>query len=124
MQRDMDVVRYVLLETEKAEPYSLDSNRMATDEWNADTVSCHAEIMAEAGLLHASPSMTTGSRYTDVFIKRLTWEGHDLLDAIRDDSVWTGTKARLGEPVGTAALEVVKAVAVSLTRTALGLPPW
>lgn len=123
MRRNMDIVRHILLETEQAESYSLDSSRMTTEEWDSDEVSYNAEIMVEAGLLDASVSQTLGRRYPEVLIKRLTWEGHDLLDTIRDDTVWTKTKAKLGETVGTAALEVVKAVAVSITRTALGLPP-
>ena len=51
----------------------------------------------------------------------LTWAGHDFLDAIKDQGIWDQTKTKLKEVGGPASLDVVKAVAVSIMTSALGL---
>jgi len=52
---------------------------------------------------------------------RLTWQGYDFLDAVRSDAVWSKTKSTIAATVGSASLEVVKAVAVSIAmRATLG----
>ncbi len=42
--------------------------------------------------------------------RSLTWGGHDFLDAIRNDDVWSKTKSTVQEKVGSATFEVVKAL--------------
>jgi hypothetical protein len=54
-----------------------------------------------------------------VGLSTLTWPGHDLLDAIRNDTVWESTKTQVKKTVGSASLEVVKAVAEGITKTML-----
>ena len=122
MKRDMDVVREILLATESAGPGGLSSNVIATGS-NQDVVAYNAELLVEAGMLRGEVVRYIGSVAPNVCIQRLTWDGHDFLDAIRDDTVWNETKVALLDTAGTAALEVVKALAVSISRTALGLPP-
>ena len=41
--------------------------------------------------------------------------GHDYLDSVRDPKVWTKTKSVLENVGGSAAIEVVKDVAVKIT---------
>jgi Hypothetical protein (DUF2513) len=48
------------------------------------------------------------------FVKRITMGGHDYLDSIRDPKVWNKTKSVLENVGGSAALEVVKDVAVKV----------
>jgi hypothetical protein len=46
--------------------------------------------MAEAGLIEAQ-NLVTMQKYLWL-PKRLTWDGHEFLDAIRDPEVWRRTK--------------------------------
>lgn len=46
---------------------------------------------------------------------RLTWEGHDFLDTIRDDEVWAATKDGV-KKAGGFSLELMKALAKGLLR--------
>lgn len=123
MKRDMDVVRHILMRIEELTPGSVQEAQLLTDEWDADTISYHAALMIEAGLLEGTPIETFGSHYARVIITGITWEGHDFLEAIRDESVWNKTKSKVVETAGTVSLEVLKAVAVSVARSMLGLPP-
>ena len=119
MQRDMDLVREILLQTESAER-PLDTQQFRGD-WDADTVACHVELLKEAGFLDAT-ILHGGGRTLGARVNRLTWEGHDFLDTVRDDTTWSQTKTRIAQSVGSASLEVVKAVATAVTLKTLGLP--
>lgn len=72
-------------------------------------------LLAEAGLIVAN------AHKQGALVQRLTWEGHDFLDAVRSDTVWNKTKEKVTKSVGSASLEVVKAVAEAITRASLGL---
>jgi hypothetical protein len=52
---------------------------------------------------------------------RLTSKGHNLLDAIRDESVWNKTKAKLKEVGGGVAMAILITLAQELVKTKLGL---
>ena len=47
---------------------------------------------------------------------RMTNQGHDYLDAIRDNGIWTKTKAAVAETGGSATLEIVKALALGFLK--------
>lgn len=54
---------------------------------------------------------TYGKHYFTV-----TWQGHDYLDAIRDDSIWKKTKKAVIETGGNATLEITKALALGFLK--------
>ena len=54
-------------------------------------------------------------------IRRLMNPGHDMLAAIRDDTVWNRTKTKVNSTVGSASLEIMKGVAEGITKGLLGL---
>ena len=58
-----------------------------------------------------------------VHLTGLSWDGYDLLDSIRDDSVWKTVLERVGEVGGSVSVEILKAVAAQVIREGLGLPP-
>ena len=73
------------------------------------------QTLGDAGFIVWSPFKQGGS------VTRLTWQGHDFLDAVRNESVWNSTKAKVGKAVGSASLEVIRAVADGFTRSMLGI---
>ena len=56
-------------------------------------------------------------------IGRLTALENRFLDAIRSQTIWTKTKARLAREGIGMTLDLVKSVAITITRQQLGLPP-
>jgi len=55
-----------------------------------------------------------------VIATTLTWHGHEFLDSVRDEGVWSSIKVAL-KPVGSASFEVVKSLAVAVLSSKLGL---
>jgi hypothetical protein len=56
------------------------------------------------------------------FIYRLTWEGHEFLDAARDDTRWKRAWTIVREKAGSVTVDVLKQVLTSLMKDALALP--
>jgi len=120
MKRDMDLVRMILLRVEAAETTGLSVSGLALDDYDSSTVARHIELLDEAGFVEAA-LLRGGGEIVGAQIQRLTWAGHDFLDAVRDDTTWQKTKQQVATVVGSASLEVIKAVATATTMRALGL---
>jgi hypothetical protein len=85
----MDLAREILLQIEAApSPVSL-VNVTSPDHTEAE-VSYHVMLLAEAHLIEARDfsGADSGIRWEPV---RLTWEGHEFLEAARSDSRWKKT---------------------------------
>ena len=60
------------------------------DGYSDDQISYHVKILAEQGIIAATNcSSTTNFAWQ---AKGLTWEGHDYIDAIRDEARWQKVK--------------------------------
>jgi hypothetical protein len=118
MKRDMDIVRRILLKAEEMseeqgyDMFSLDGTDDAGT-W------AHVELLKEAGLVDAHILRTAGPGIHMARIFRLTWAGHDFLEAIRNDTIWAKTKTRITEQGVGWTLELVKAVAVAYGKQLL-----
>jgi hypothetical protein len=120
MVRDMDLVRMILLKTEALVPgegYQL-AKIAGHDEY---TFAAHVELLKEAGFVEGVVGRASGIGPVTARVRRLTWPGHEFLDSIRSDTVWAETKAAITSTVGTAGLEVIKAVASAVSLRMLGL---
>ena len=111
MKRDMDLVRAILIATEQAEA----GQPVTRLEGYSDIdFAYNASLMEQAGLIDAAIARAAGAGPVKAHVRSLTWDGHEFLDAVRSDSVWAKTKARIAESVGAASFDVLKAVAVSI----------
>ena len=120
MERNWDTIREILLEAESIKPEAaiVLSN---FDPDRAYEVSYHAELLEEAGLVHATILKAMGSGPTQFHIYRLTWQGHELLDSIRNESIWSKTKSTIADKGGVMTFELIKSVAIDLAKTAMGM---
>ncbi len=116
MKRDMDLVRRILLEVEKTQ-YPGGPHELSIEGYAKEEVTYHIELLKEAGLLLAMSTKSFGG--VQHYPIRLTWEGHEFLDAARDDIRWSRTKEVMGK-VGGFTLEMVKAVLIALLKEAVG----
>lgn len=123
MKRDMDVIRHILLKVEALTPGNVPVSELTTPDWDEPVIAYHVELLTEAGLLDARIIRTMGRQIGRFHINRLTWDGSEFLDAIRDDTIWNTTKKRVAATAGTVTIEVLKAVAVSIAKSTLGLSP-
>lgn len=96
MKRDMDLVRSILLEIEGGKEWfdtvsdesaaALGKEGSGLSREEADRLEYHLTLIEDAGL----------AEFTKVgegwLADRLTWQGHDFTDSIRDEEVWRRTK--------------------------------
>jgi len=75
-------------------------------------------LPAEAGLIEADISNSADAEYKP---KRLTWEGHEFLDAARDNRRWEQAKGAMAQ-AGGFALDVMKQLLIQYLKAALRLP--
>lgn len=121
MRRDMDLVRDILLACSRSADGTVDASSLSDGQRSRELVAYHIDIMVEAGLIHGNVTRAFGDDAVVAKAGPLTWEGNEFLDAVSSDSVWRQVKAKLGETVKSATLDVIKALAVKLTQQALGL---
>ena len=69
----------------------------------------HCTLLEDAGYLETHPRNKPILR--SFSIRRITWDGHEFLDAIRDEGTWKKTKEFVSKKVGSAPLEMVFEVA-------------
>lgn len=90
------------------------------DRWSKmEIVYCVAQLN-EAGLLDGG-AIIDGGAVSINSITKLTWNGHEYLDNIRDDKVWKETKKTIFSKIGSASLSIVGSVASKIIESRLGL---
>ena len=118
MKRDMDRIRDLMLLLEELPPNA--SKLLHLTGGEASLNAAHIGLMSEGGLADAEVLNTFGGE-ADVLARGLTWKGHDLLDSIRDASVWKETKSTMLDKAGTLSFELIKVVATQIIKQRLGL---
>ena len=82
-------------------------------------VTYHVKLLEEAGLLEIRDlSNLSGLQY---YPTRLTWAGHEFLDAARDDSRWQKAKRLVIEKAGSLSFELLKQALMKLLTENTGL---
>jgi hypothetical protein len=110
MKRDMDLARKILkLIEDDADPNNftdLDLEPLEGQGYNHEH---------EAELVDAK-STNQGVSYK---VRSLTWEGHDFLEASRDDTIWEKAKNIVLKKTGGIAFETLKATLIDLGKNAV-----
>jgi len=105
MKRDMDLLRILLFEIERL-PHVGDWF-FDIDGYPREAVYYHALLAMDAGLIDATfvPEDKWGYSFR---LKRLTYEGHEFLEAARDDTLWYKAKDAVQSATGSLTLEALK----------------
>lgn len=112
MKRDMDLIRFILLELEQSETWG-HPGEMEFPNYSDKQVNFHQLLAIEAGLADGDIFEEYGAD-PHVMINRLTWKGHEFLDASRESSRWEKAKGIADKAGGLtldAMLEVLKKLA-------------
>ncbi len=118
MKRDMDLARKLLLVIEEA-PYKGKSGySLVADGDTSEEVDYHIMLLNEAGLIQAK-GITSLNGKTKWSIERLTWQGHEFLDAARDQDRWNKAKKLVLEQGGRLTLDTLRSVLVRLVTSEL-----
>jgi len=120
MKMDRELLRLLLLEIEKRdEPFVADE--IEIEGHDSGRIAHHCSLLDDAGLIVGSESSTlAGPRF---LVERLTFAGHEFLEAVRGRSTWRAALDRIDRGGGGFVLSVVKDLAVSILRQRTGLDP-
>jgi hypothetical protein len=118
MKRDMDLVREILRQLED-HPDPNRSVEIEVEGRSEPEINYHLYLLNQAGLIQAeNVSDTSEFAYLPL---RLTWQGHEFLDAARDDTRWNAAKRMVVSTTGGLAFEFLRAVLIQKGKDLLGL---
>lgn len=116
MKRDMELVRKLLLHIEEnCGSRHLQSPEIGVDGYEPDEIAYNVRCMVDGELLDVIDATAMQDRFGHYIIKGITWKGHDFLDSVRNDGVWSRTKERL-KPLGSVSFDVLRAVAIECAK--------
>lgn len=119
MKRDWDVVRKILLAVEAQETSSGRVEPTSIQGYDEENVVYHMKIMDEAGLIETWSSATHSGPYRAAL--SMTWEGHEFLDQIRQDTMWNRVKGGAREKGLDLSVDVIgqlaKTIIFSMLKT-------
>lgn len=119
MKRDMDLVRKILIFAEARTSIN-DTASVVIEGYSEEQIWYHANLLIDADYLYRNRVLESfdGIQVTG---DAITFAGHDFLDAVRSDTVWRKTMDKVGSAVGSASLDIIKALAESYAKQLLGI---
>ncbi len=115
MKLDKDLVQEILLQVE-ASPDPMGLVDLTLPDHLEEEIAYHVQILDEAGFIEAL-DLTTMDGY-DWRPRRLTYEGHEFLDTLRDPVAWRYTK-ETAKNAGVASIKALFEIGKSYARQKL-----
>jgi len=119
MQRDMDLVRAILLAVE-AHTQGYAPDPLVIDGYSREQIGYHATILKEAGLVEAIDSTSMDDAGPMSIITRLTWQGHEFIASASSPSIWAQAKDLIRK-AGGGSFAVWQSVLTELVKHNLGV---
>ncbi|MDU4516255.1 hypothetical protein CYK16_06635 [Streptococcus oralis subsp. dentisani] len=116
----MDLCRLILFKIEDEYKSTALSN-LQIDGYDIEIIAYHCDLLFEAGLIKSYKPTYASDKIYFFSVGALTWEGHDFLDKIRENTMWNRTKNRIKENALPMTLEVIKTIATSLINDQLSV---
>lgn len=112
----MDLIRKILstIEEKYIDTY-LSSNAFQITDFDMKTIGYHCALLNDAGLITEYSDDYSDDELQDFYVGRLTWDGHELLDKIKSDTVWNHTKETIIKKGIPFVLDAVKQIATAIT---------
>jgi len=120
MKRNMDLIRDILLKVESDE-HGFYRDNLNIEGYTQEEIGYHIVLLGEAGLAHVAEVTAHGDKSPAGIITRLTWDGHEFLDAARDRKIWNKAKDQIGKTLASAGFQVLMLVLNNLAKQQLGL---
>ncbi|MRB42533.1 DUF2513 domain-containing protein [Bacillus cereus] len=113
MKRDMELVRKLLVLIEEQDDNSKELN--IPSEIDRKVAVYHLNLLEQAGFTENKIFYADNA---PMWIhSTLTWDGHEFLDAIKNDTVWKKLKQTIAEKGGNIPFEIMKALAIKTATT-------
>ena len=112
MKRDLELIRKILLIVENLDDDG--SFDLIIPGYPSAEINYNAKLLIDEGYINGKHKQyISGEKF--LYLESLTWSGHDLLDSIRNESVWRKLKHTIQDSTGSVALETLKALGTKLT---------
>ncbi len=119
MKRDMDLCRDILLNLED-KPFAPGTIKVEIDGKSEQDVSYHLKLLDQAGLVEAE-DLSRSTQEMKWRANCLTWDGHEFLEASRNQGTWDRVKGTLAEKSVGTSFDIVKALLFVYGKQLLGL---
>ena len=119
MKRDMDLIRKILFEIESKKPFEVIHN-LSIEGYDKQEVAYHCEMLYQEGLIKNYYSGDCDNFDGVLFFRGqdLTWQGHDFLETIRQDTIWNKTKKTIAEKGLAITVGTIKTIATAFITAA------
>lgn len=122
MKRDWDLIRCILLDVrDNADASGAYLDPPTPEGWGPQTVLAHIELLIEAAYLDGVVQRSNEG-IAGAVVSRLTWAGHDFVEAMADETTWKRALVFLREKSSAMAADVVFALLKHWAMRAAGLP--
>lgn len=114
MKQDMELVRKILIKIEE-NPTSSAIQDLKIDGYDAEAVAYHCKLLHQQGLVESfKPQSASNLWYYRFWVGQLTSQGHEYLNKIRDNTVWSKVKKWIKEKGLPLTIEAVKDALIAL----------
>lgn len=113
MRRDMELVRKILFKIEESVD-NVACHNLKIEGYSMDQVAYHCSILYEGGYIYDYKAQYGGNGLYSFGVGRLTWEGHEFLDKIREDTIWKKTKDIIKDKGLPLVFDIVKSVSTEV----------
>lgn len=125
MKRDLELIRYILMKIEADNNFqsSVETEDFYSEEYSEELVQYNLKLLFDHGIIEGE-SLKFANGGMGFLINGLTWQGHDFLDASRDEKRWAQAKSVLNEVKDFSielAMKVLTQLAFSAAQKAMGM---
>ena len=114
MKRDIDLIREILLRVEAME-HRRDMRDLEIEGYKEVEVDYNLDLLIRGGFINGQSKWSVNQTLWAT-VNGLEWEGHDLLDAIRSESILNRAKSQLAFQLSSVPLAILKEVCLGLAR--------
>ena len=114
MKRDMDLIRAILLEREGETCQDMSA-------WSEALKAYHVALILDAKLAEGATFPDEEGVPVSGVLTRLTWQGHEFLDVMRDDTIWRSVREKVLMPTASWTFGLLIEYAKSEIRTRLNI---
>ena len=103
MKRNMDLIRLLLLRSE--------GDKVAEEKCNEfpqEVRAFHVQLLIDAGLVVGIANENEDGEIVSASVWRLTWDGYEFLESIRDESIWNNAKSKVLRPGASWTFTILK----------------
>lgn len=119
MKRDLELIKKILLKVEEHDSTSV-IQKLSIEDHDQELINYQIHLMDQANLVNAEIIRVGANEIADAEILEMTWNGHEFLDAAKNETIWKKTKELIKEHGGSVPFEVLqsllKQVALSLVK--------